>query len=215
VGNRTASIVKKPALLPWRYGLFLVLCLSALPFAAFLPYYQAIMAGFDVAALGYAATLPSLFRLETDGIRSQAQRVDADKRLLLVITSVVMAAILGSIATELTQPQSPDLSSAALAVGTLLIAWVFSNIVYALHYAHLYYDRSGSQYDRGGIEFPATKTPHYWDFVYFAFTLGMTFQTSDVVIKDSGWRKLVISQCFAAFIFNIGIIAFSINILAG
>ena len=28
--------------------------------------------------------------------------------------------------------------------------------------------------------FPARDEPDYWDFVYFAFTLGMTFQTSDV-----------------------------------
>ena len=41
----------------------------------------------------------------------------------------------------------------------------------------------------------------------------MTFQTSDVVITDGQWRKVVIFHSIAAFVFNIGVIAFSINIL--
>ena len=62
-----------------------------------------------------------------------------------------------------------------LIVATLLVAWLFANTIYALHYAHLYYERKA-----GGIDFPGEDPPGYADFVYFAFTLGMTFQTSDV-----------------------------------
>lgn len=201
--------------MPWRYGLFLLLCASTLGFCLWLPWYQAIMAGFDVAALGYFATTPPLLRLDAAGIRKQAKAVDADRILLLVLTSVIMAAILTAIGAELAQRQAPDHMATVLIVATLFIAWCFSNLIYALHYAHLFYDDSRGGGDRGGVDFPKTKSPDYWDFVYFAYTLGMTFQTSDVSITDGQWRKVVVFHCLAAFVFNIGVIAFSINILAG
>jgi uncharacterized membrane protein len=200
--------------MPWRYGLFLLLCLSALGFGLWLPWYQAIMAGFDVAALGYAATLPPLFRLDAAGIRKQAGPIDADRILLLALTAVIMVTILTAVAAELTQNTAPDRTAIILIIATLFIAWCFSNLIYAIHYAHLFYDRSNTSGDRGGVEFPKTKSPDYWDFVYFSYTLGMTFQTSDVGIVDGHWRKVVIFHSVAAFVFNIGIIAFSINILA-
>ncbi len=200
--------------MPWRYGLFLLLCLTAFGFAHWLPWYQAIMAGFDIAALTYAATLVPLFRLDASGIRKKAKPVDADRTLLLALTAVIMVTILTAVGSELTQRQAPDSFAVGLIVVTLGLAWCFSNLIYAIHYAHLYYDDSKGGGDRAGVVFPQTKTPDYWDFVYFAFTLGMTFQTSDVAITDGQWRKVVIFHCVAAFVFNIGIVAFSINILA-
>jgi uncharacterized membrane protein len=172
------------------------------------------MAGFDLAALGYAATLPPLFRLDAAGIREKAKPEDADRILLLALTAVTMITILTAVTAELTQGDAPDRLAVALVIVTLAIAWCFSNMIYAIHYAHLYYDDSRGGGDRGGVEFPKTKAPNYWDFVYFAYTLGMTFQTSDVSITDGQWRKVVIFHSIAAFVFNIGVIAFSINILA-
>lgn len=204
----------KTAVMPWRYGLFLLLCVSAAGFSFWLPWYQAVMAGFDVAALGYFATLPPLFRLNVDGIRKQAKVVDADRILLLALTAVIMVTIMTAVGSELAQRQGPDRYAIILIVVTLLIAWCFSNMIYAIHYAHLFYDDSRGGGDRGGVDFPKTKSPDYWDFVYFAYTLGMTFQTSDVSITDGQWRKVVVFHCIAAFVFNIGVIAFSINILA-
>jgi uncharacterized membrane protein len=207
---------KTPALafMPWRYGLFLLLCVSAAGFGVWLPWYQAIMAGFDMAALGYFVTLVPLFRLDVAGIRKQAAHIDADRILLLALTSVIMITILTAVASELTQQQGLDQAAALLIIVTLAIAWLFSNMIYAIHYAHLYYDDSRGVGDRGGVEFPKTPSPDYWDFVYFSYTLGMTFQTSDVSIVDRQWRKVVLFHSIAAFVFNIGVIAFSINILA-
>jgi len=97
----------------------------------------------------------------------------------------------------------------------LLIAWLFSNLVYAMHYAHNFYLPGDKGRDRSGLDFPETDEPGYWDFLYFAFTLGMTFQTSDVSITASGMRRTVLFQCLAAFLFNLGILAFTINVLGG
>ena len=89
---------------------------------------------------------------------------------------------------------------------------MLSNTVYALHYAHLAY---GDELQCKGLSFPGTNEPLYWDFVYFAFTLGMTFQTSDVTISDQRIRRVVTLHCLAAFVFNIGVLAFTINVLGG
>ena len=61
----------------------------------------------------------------------------------------------------------------------------------------------------------AKDPPGYADFVYFSFTLGMTFQTSDVAITDAALRSVVTFHCLAAFVFNIGVLAFTINVLGG
>jgi uncharacterized membrane protein len=122
----------------------------------------------------------------------------------------VVAVLFASIAAE-TVGQRPEPLTKSLVITTLVLAWLFTNTIYAIHYAHLAY----IQPDAGdcGLEFPGTRQPVYWDFVYFAFTLGMTFQTSDVTITDPRIRRVVTVHCFAAFVFNIGVLAFTINVL--
>jgi uncharacterized membrane protein len=41
----------------------------------------------------------------------------------------------------------------------------------------------------------------------------MTFQTSDVTISDARIRRFVTMHALGAFIFNIGVLAFTINVL--
>ena len=43
----------------------------------------------------------------------------------------------------------------------------------------------------------------------------MTFQTSDVTLNDRRFRRIVTLHCLAAFVFNLGIVAFTINVLGG
>ena len=108
--------------------------------------------------------------------------------------------------------KNPEPATKTLIITTLVLAWLFSNMVYALHYAHLAYTKP----DLGcsGFDFPGTPQPVYWDFVYFAFTCGMAFATSDVQVTGEHVRKVVTAHCLAAFAFNIGVLAFTINLLA-
>jgi uncharacterized membrane protein len=139
-----------------------------------------------------------------------AEENDGNRTLLLAITGIVMGVLLLSIAAE-TVGQRPEPFTKMLIILTLIVAWIFSNTVYALHYAHLVYIVPGTRCD--GLDFPHTKLPIYWDFVYFAFTLGMTFQTSDVTVTNERIRRVVTVHCLAAFFFNIGVLAFTINVL--
>jgi uncharacterized membrane protein len=172
------------------------------------------MAAFDAAALLFFLICLPLLRHESDRMRIAACRNDANRVLLLLLTVAVGVVIFASVASELMQRDATKAWSLPLIIGTLALSWLFSNFIYALHYAHLFYsDRDGG--DAGGIDFPGTNEPDYWDFIYFAYCLGMTFQTSDVTVSNGRVRRVVTLHCLAAFVFNLGIIAFTINVLGG
>ena len=201
---------------PPRFVAFVLISLAAFAFAirtAGWP--QAALIGFDIGALTFLLSSIPLFGHQANRMREAAQRNDANRAVLLAITAIVCLVVLVAIAVELGNRDRMSPPAIILVVGTLLIAWLFSNLVYALHYAHLFYSPKAGGGDSGGIDFPSDGDPDYGDFVYFAFTLGMTFQTSDVAITSRLIRRTVIAHCFAAFIFNIGVLAFTINVLGG
>jgi uncharacterized membrane protein len=200
---------------PPRFLLFVAACAAGLFFAIpplGLRYW--VMVGFDIGAAAFLLACLPLLRHESERMRQSALSNDANRLLLLLITLAVTLVVLVVVASELMQPASPRHWPLALILGTLALCWTFSNTVYALHYAHLFYS-PGDAGDAGGLEFPETPEPDYWDFVYFAFCLGMTFQTSDVTVTQGRLRRPVTIQCLAAFVFNLGVLAFTINVLGG
>ncbi|MFS0738167.1 DUF1345 domain-containing protein [Sphingomonas sp. 1P06PA] len=204
IGNRLA---------PTRFILFGLVFATAAPVAGhWIGWRQGVMAGFDLAALIFLAGCLPLLSAEVAAMRTIAERNDANRAGLLAITGAVMLVILVAVADELAQGRGPAPPVAALIVATLAIAWLFSNMVYALHYAHLFYVQRDGR-DAGGLDVPDRAEPDYWDFVYFAFTLGMTFQTSDVTIRSTAVRRVVTAHSVLAFGFNIGVLAFTINVL--
>ena len=212
IGNRLA---------PAKFVAFMVLLAVAAPAAGFAlhrlldePLREAVskgfMLGFDLAALVFIIACLPLLRVDDPAtMRAHAAANDANRTMLLVITAIVSVAILAAVAAETMGGESLGIKTKALVVGTLLVAWLFANAVYALHYAHMVAMKEG------GIDFPGKGQPVYADFVYFSFTLGMTFQTSDVNVTDKAIRNVVTLHCLAAFIFNLGILAFTINVLGG
>lgn len=98
---------------------------------------------------------------------------------------------------------------------TLALSWLTIQLTFAYRYAHEYYsyDLGGPEVDRG-IDFPQDKRPDYFDFVYFAFVLGMTFQVSDCNITAKKLRRLATVQGLIGFLFNTVILALSVNIAA-
>ena len=203
IGNRIA---------PPRFLVFalVMIAVSWIAMAMAVPHGRALMIGFDLASGLFLLSLWPLLDEKSEDIRRRAAENDANRVGLLAITALVSLVILVAVANELGGRRST--SGATLVIVTLTLAWLFSNTVFALHYAHLFYSREHDT-DAGGIEFPDDAEPDYWDFIYFAFTLGMTFQTSDVAIRSRRMRRVVTGHCLAAFVFNLGVIAFTINVL--
>jgi uncharacterized membrane protein len=208
---KSLSIGNKIA--PARFLAFLAMLIIGFPVAMNLLHRWALaaMSAFDVAAILFLIScLPLLGTKEARVIRDHAKANDANRVLLLALTGIVMAILLIAIRAE-SVVNNPQPMTKAMIIVTLALAWLFANTIYAFHYAHMVY----SHPDAGcvGLEFPRTAHPVYWDFVYFSFTCGMAFATSDVVLTQTRMRKVVTIHCLAAFAFNIGVIAFTINVL--
>ena len=207
LGNRIAP--------PRFIGFVLVTIVAGLFAVPRLGWAQGSMAGFDLAAILFFISIAPLFNDVAQEMRQSAKKNDANRAGLLVITGIVMGVVLASVASELMQDGRPKPVEIVLIIGTLSLAWLFSNVIYALHYAHLFYTTADGGKDASGVDFPGTKEPDYWDFLYFSTCLGMTFQVSDMDITSPRVRRVVMFHCLAAFVFNLGIIAFTINVLGG
>lgn len=123
------------------------------------------------------------------------------------------AAIIGEFTVTKEVPRVARLEHIGLVVATLLLSWLVTQTLFALRYAHEYYQsrRRDAQPD-GGLLFPGDHPPDYWDFAYFAMVLGMTFQVSDVQIASRKFRRLALLHGFLGFVFNTVIIALSVNV---
>jgi len=178
---------------------------------------DALVSGFDLGALAFIAALLPLRRDHTAAeMRTHAAANDVNRGWVLGITAVVLLTLLAAIAAELPAAQHGDVHAVIKLIATLALAWVFANLVFMLHYAHMHYARDPhSGGDAGGFEFPGTHDPDYWDFLYFAFTAGMSFAASDVDVTRGAVRRIVVGHSLLSFVFNIGVLAFSINVLAG
>jgi uncharacterized membrane protein len=104
-----------------------------------------------------------------------------------------------------------------LTLAAVALSWVVTHTAYTLRYAHLHY-RTDSNRDRksdGGLKFCGTEEPSEIDFAYFAFTIGMCFQVSDVIVMTTRLRGEVLIHAVISFVYNTVILALALNIVFG
>ena len=147
-------------------------------------------------------------------MKANAAAQDEGAYAILVLTGAAALASIGAIFAELAVVERSDPHYAlysTLAVGTIVLSWMFIHTIFALHYAHDYY---GGRLT-GGLKFPEDDKPDYWDFMYFAFVIGMTFQVSDVAVTQKSIRRMVVAHGVLSFFFTTAFIAMTVNIAAG
>jgi uncharacterized membrane protein len=149
--------------------------------------------------------------------RARAGAEDPGRTLVSVIvvlasaTSLLAATILVGSARDLT-PALKHLG-AILCLATVALAWVVTQTAFTFRYAHLYY-REDSE-GVGGIDLPGKADPDYFDFAYFAFTIGMCFQVSDTCVSSAQIRRTVLLHAVISFAYNSIILAFVLNLVFG
>ena len=199
---------------PWRFLLFFaLLILSTVAAARLLGLTEGFLSGFDLAAAIFLLCCIPTLRQEAGDMRLVAERSDANPVVLLVISALVTLVTLSAVVAELGLGGDLLLVDKLLIVLTLILVWLFANTVYAFHYAHLFYSRDQGGADRAGLKFPGTNEPMMSDFAYFAFTLGVAVQTSDVQVTSRHIRNVVTMHCVVGFFFNLGVLALTINVL--
>jgi uncharacterized membrane protein len=175
------------------------------------------LVGWDAGVLLYLALVYHLIAISHVGhIRHRAKLEDEGREAILVLTAVAALASLGAILAELGSSGSAGsvrpAGHLALAIGTIVLSWTFTHTIFALHYAHEFYQEEGGR--GGGLAFPGEEPPDYWDFVYFSFVIGMTSQVSDVTITCKPIRRIVLAHGIVSFAFNAALLALTINLAA-
>ena len=174
---------------------------------------SAVLMGFDLAALVFLGVLAHLFNHSSPThMRSQARLQDTGRWGTLWAGVGLSAVVLVSLGNELHGAKGGGLLALGVGVHSIVMSWLFLNIMFAIHYAHGFYGDFGDKHS--GLDFPKTPHPDYWDFAYFAIVIGMTFQVSDVQITSNYLRRVALMHSVIAFFFNVFIIAITVNIVA-
>jgi uncharacterized membrane protein len=174
----------------------------------------------DLGGLVYlAASLQLVLGRTGKHIKARAARADDSGPVILALILVAIvssfAAITGLASEAKDAPKAVKLLYLGLAAGTLFISWLVTQVVFTIHYAHHYYAKRRDGSDHASLKFPDEEQPDYWDFFYFATSIGATSQTSDVSIISKSMRRLVTVHAIVSFFFNTMVLAITINLAAG
>ncbi len=172
---------------------------------------QAILLGWNLGVVlwlglitaSMAGASPSLMEL-------RAARLDEGRWAILAATLGAALASLAAVMWEIAAAPTPvPPGTLVLAFGTILLSWTFVHVLFAAHYAHEHW-LSGK-----GIDFPGNDRPDFFEFLYFGFTIGMTFQVSDASTQTPPMRRLVLVHAVVSFLFNAVILAAAVNLVSG
>lgn len=191
-------------------------------FTAFLPdswsFVSKALTGWNLAVWAYLILIGwvTVRTSHEKTVRSLAEREDNNAMIVLVMLSAAatlsLVAILYKMALAKGETPEARLFDALFTATTVLSSWLLLAVVFTLHYARLFYR---TPENKRALKFPDDETePDYWDFAYFAFTIAVAVQTSDVSIMSKTMRKAVLAQSVMSFVFNAAIIGLSINIAA-
>ena len=178
-----------------------------------------LIIGWNVGACLYLMLAARMMFWSThERIRDRALQQDDGRIVILAL--VVMAAFMsiGAIVAELAVVKdmqgSMRYAHISLTVLTILSSWAFTQVMFALHYAHDYYV-SELRGNPVGLEFPGGHAPDYGDFLYFSCVIGTSGQTADVNFTSRTMRRTGLVHCVLAFFFNTTLLALAINIASG
>lgn len=173
----------------------------------------------NAGALGYLAlAAPMVLEKDTPRMHRRALLQDEGRLAILLMVVLAAAAVLLAVGSQLAavrDMKDPDLRTGHVLLATLTVfsAWLFTQLLFALHYAHDFYV-ARLRREPDPLTFPGTPDPGYLDFVYFACVIGTSGQTADVAFNGGALRGVGALHCVLAFFFNAILIALTINIAA-
>lgn len=175
------------------------------------------VAGWDTSALTFLVLAwMTIARANAEETRRRAALEDPGRLLVFVVAigSSLVSLFAAVAVIRQIHHAHPDHDEMwiGLALGAIALSWMVTHTAFTLRYAHLYYRKKGPTFC---FRFPGDDPPAESDFAYFAFTIGMAFQTSDVSVCSTRARRVVMLHGLIAFVYNTTILALSLNMLAG
>jgi len=169
---------------------------------------RALLVGWCAAVvLWLALTTRHMLRVSVADMRRRAASIDEGRWAVLAGTLAATLASLVAVVWNLAVAPEPGRGSAAtLGIIGIVLSWLFVHVLFAIHYAHAHW------WDGAGLLFPGCDEPDFAEFLYFAFTIGMTFQVSDATTATPAIRRLVLVHAVVSFLFNAVIVAAAVNL---
>jgi uncharacterized membrane protein len=182
------------------------------------PLHAAGLVGWDTGSLVLLAlSWSGIATADAEATRTRAGSEDPGRTLVYLIVVVTSAASLLAATTLVRDAHALGASSAhaiaALCLATVALAWTTTHTAFTFRYAHLYYREDAEGI--GGVDMPGKLPPTYFDFAYFAFTIGMCFQVSDFCVTSRQIRRAVLLHAVMSFAYNSVILAFVLNLVFG
>ena len=169
----------------------------------------------DAFFLAYlVASAHLLTNRATVHVETCAKTEDEGALIVITIALLVVTANVVGIFVVLNQHLHADRLTLAVVLAAAPLGWFVLHTISAFHYANLHYFDGGEGRAGKALQFPGTNQPDLWDFVYFSFVIGMTFQVSDVQIRSRDMRRAVIGHSIVSFFFNTVLIAMAVNAVA-
>ncbi len=186
-------------------------CFAVVPFSGDV---RALAAG-DVFFVTYlAATAVNTVMMTSEQLKARAWDEDEGMALIFLVVLLAISFSCAAVFSVLGLKTTLGTVPTALAIAAIPLGWATLHTVAAYHYANLFYGpmRDVNLPDvQAGLIFPGTETPGTWDFIYFSFVIGMTFQVSDVQIASTRLRRAALAHSMVSFFFNTAIIAMAVN----
>ena len=179
----------------------------------------AMIAAGDVFFVVYLVAMIRLaLRSNVDKLRDRAKNEDEGIVAIVGLTGVAIAFSFVSMFSLLGSKADPSMLHLILAIASIPLGWAVLHALFAFHYARLYYAPAsmvdGKASDAGGLQFLDTPHPGIVEFMYFSFTIGATAQTSDVNLRSTDFRKVVLFHGVASFVYNTVLLALAVNVAA-
>ena len=144
-----------------------------------------------------------------DVLRRHAEQTDEGVWTILLLAVLAVSISLTSILLVLGTPND-SVPTRLLALGSVPLGWAALQVLAGFHYAHLYYQPRRTK-TAACLSFPGTDHPGPWDFLYFAFGIGMTAQVADVATASTQVRRVVLVHSIGSFFYNTIILALAVN----
>jgi uncharacterized membrane protein len=164
-----------------------------------------------------------IFTTTAAEVRVIAGKQDSSRAIISIF--VLFASVVSLFAVVFLMRSLPNPKEAGypfhvgFAIISVILSWIMIHTIFAIRYTHLYYnilydERMSQKEHKGGLIFPSDDPPDYFDFAYFSFVIGMTWQVSDVQITSKRIRRIVLIHALLSFVYNTVILALTINIIS-
>lgn len=177
------------------------------------------VAAYDAWALALLAWYwVEIRRTESDPAVHRARQDDPGRNIAFAVVLLAVAfglyAAIQILGRGKHQP-GHELATYALALGAVALGWLLIHTVFIFRYARIYYaSRAADKRSDGGLKFPGDEGLDDFDFAYFSFVIGMTFQVSDVQVTGRRIRRVVLAHGIISFAYNTAILALGVNLVS-